>query len=189
MLDTLIATRLLLGLVFVGSGLSKLLNPSRLPRVIRSYSLLPGSAIVPAAFALPIAELGLAGGLLVGWATRLVAAGAACLLLLFAAAIAVNVTRSAAIDCGCFGWEGPTQVGWLLVGRNLVLAFLAAVIAASPPDSIPTLIEESRIHVSEVIALTLCAGLILVVSAVAGIAARVVRAARALAVTLPSADT
>jgi hypothetical protein len=189
LLGTLIAARLLLGLIFLGSAASKVLDPGRLPRVIRSYALLPERAIKPAAVALTIAELGLGVALLGGWRSSLVGACAAGLLLVFAAAIAVNAVRRTTIDCGCGGWEGPIPVGWPMVARNLLLASVAAVVAADPPESLPSLLRQDRVEGSAVIAFALCAGLILVVSAVARSAVGLLRVTRAVIEALPSAKT
>ncbi|MEF9603853.1 methylamine utilization protein MauE, partial [Paracoccus sp. PXZ] len=59
---------------------------------------------------------------------------AAGLLLVFAAALAINVLRGRTqIDCGCFRNGLKQPVSWLLVLRNLVLTGLALAVAAGLP--------------------------------------------------------
>ena len=64
----------------------------------------------------------------------------AILLLLFAAAMAVNLRRGRAdIDCGCALGLLKERISWPLVARNLVLAAAAAVIAVARADGAVTL--------------------------------------------------
>jgi len=187
LLETLVAVRILLGLIFLGGAVPKLLDLGRFHRVIRSYALLPAWAIKPATLALPIVELGLAVALLGGWGSTLAGASATGLLVVFAAVIAVNVVRRTAIDCGCGGWEGPTSVGWSLVARNLILASAAAAVAAHSPESMLTLLNRHVISVSDIVALALCAGLVLIAFTVAHRTMALLGASRTLAEMLESA--
>lgn len=152
-METVVAIRLLLGLVFLLSALPKLRSFGRTSGVIRSYSLLPERAVAPAAFVLPFAELALAVALLSGWQSRVVSVAAAGTLALFSLAIGINVARRNAIDCGCGGLGGPSQVGWALVVRNLMLACAACVVALDPPPSIAVLVDQRRIGVADLVAL------------------------------------
>jgi hypothetical protein len=91
--------------------------------------------LVPERLAGPVAVV-LAGGealaviLLLVPGFRTVGASVAALLLAsYAAAMAINLSRGrTSIDCGC---GGPAQsISWALVGRNVLLAALAAPAAA-----------------------------------------------------------
>lgn len=58
---------------------------------------------------------------------------AALLLLVYAAAIAVNLWRGRRdLDCGCMGPARRQLISWWLVLRNVILAGLALVGAAAP---------------------------------------------------------
>ena len=84
---------------------------------------------------LPGVELLLAAGLLLGFAP-LAPMVAIALLLVFAAAMAINIGRGRRhIDCGC-GHSGlRQQLGWSQVARNLVLATaLLPALAAGRAD-------------------------------------------------------
>lgn len=113
-----VAVALLLGI----AGLDKLRHRALLPGVIANYRLLPPALVAPAAALLPLAELLVAAGLLAGVAP-LAPLAAIALLLVFAAAMAINIGRGRRhIDCGC-GHAGLRQsLGWGQVGRNLALA-------------------------------------------------------------------
>lgn len=118
----LTAALLLAGILAAG-GSSKLAEPLAFAGVVANYRLLPTGLVAPFAFALPVVEVGTALGLLLP-ATRPAAAGlAAGLLLLFAAAMAINLLRGRGdIDCGCHAGPMRQRIGWPLVVRNLALA-------------------------------------------------------------------
>jgi Methylamine utilisation protein MauE len=101
--------------------------------VLANYRLLPRWSIAPVHVLLPLAELAIGVGMI---ARPLFAAPAAALLLLvFAAAMAVNLRRGRSdIDCGCHQSVLRQRLSWTLVWRNAalsVLALLAAVPSAS----------------------------------------------------------
>jgi uncharacterized membrane protein YphA (DoxX/SURF4 family) len=119
------------GIVFVEAGLAKVRHRDVLPGVIANYRLLPDALVAPSAAVLPIVELGLGLGLIGG-----VFSGgrpAAALLVLFAAAMAINIGRGRrAIDCGCGRSQLRQRLSWGLVARNLVLAVLVTIAALRP---------------------------------------------------------
>jgi hypothetical protein len=128
------AASVTVGLVFLVAALGKLRHRGLLPGVIANYRLLPEALVAPAALLLPFVELIVAVGLLLG--NRPAAPLAAIVLLLvFAAAMAINIRRGRRhIDCGC-GHSGLRQdLGWRMVARNLVMALALAVRLATPGD-------------------------------------------------------
>lgn len=133
----LTAALLLAGILAVG-GAAKLAAPARFSGVVRNYRLLPEAWAEPFALVLPAVELLTALGLLVP-ATRPVAATtAAALLLLFAAAMAVNLLRGRHdIDCGCMVGLIRERISWPLVLRSLLLAAAGMALAAGIPDGRP----------------------------------------------------
>lgn len=126
-----LAAGVLVALLFLAAGIDKLRHHDLLPGVIANYRLLPGALVAPAAWLLPPVELAVAAGLLLGppaglglWPV-LAAIG---LLLLFAAAMAINIVRGRRhIDCGCGHAGLRQQLGWGQVLRNIMLA--AALLA------------------------------------------------------------
>lgn len=96
-----------------------------------AYKLLPATLAQPAAYALALGEAMVIVGLIVP-ATRPAAAmlGVA-LLVVYGAAIAINLARgNRRIDCGCGG--AGQGLSWFLVVRNILLVAVAFVAAAQP---------------------------------------------------------
>lgn len=112
------------GLVFLQAALAKLRHRELLAGVIANYRLLPAALVGPAAALLAPTELLVAIGLLAG-GQMLAAVAAIALLVIFAIAMGINITRGRReIDCGCGRSQLRQPLSWLLVSRNLVLAAL-----------------------------------------------------------------
>ncbi|MES2292526.1 MAG: MauE/DoxX family redox-associated membrane protein [Pseudomonadota bacterium] len=120
-----LAGRVCLGLVFALAAIQKIRHWRVLEGVISNYRLLPDALIKPAALLLPPVELLLGGLLLAGVVPAVVAVGGMALLLLFAAAMAVNIRRGRShIDCGCHQSFLRQTLKPALVFRNVGLTFL-----------------------------------------------------------------
>lgn len=122
---------LALGALFVGSAAHKLRDLASFRAAMAGYRLVPAPLLPVAAPALALAEV------VIGAATlatlfapdtgRIGLIAAACMLLGYALAIAINLARgNSAIDCGCFGFgaRGPGLRSGMIV-RNIALAALA----------------------------------------------------------------
>lgn len=124
-----------LALLLLSAAWHKLGSRAQFTAALREYRLLPESLVGPAAVLLPLFELTLALAWLAGVARGFVAASTAGLLLLYAAAVAVNLWRGRVdIDCGCGlggAGRGDGRLTWGLVARNTLLA--AAAGAAAVP--------------------------------------------------------
>jgi uncharacterized membrane protein YphA (DoxX/SURF4 family) len=130
---SLLGIRFFLALVFLTSSLPKLAAPDDFRRALRNYQLLPFRLVRPVATWLPRFELALAVALLVGVATPITASLTATALLVFSAAVAVNLARGRRIECGCFSSGSPRKITWLLVARDIALGLAAIAVAAWPP--------------------------------------------------------
>lgn len=119
-----------LALVMFAAAWHKFSEPDTFSGALAAYQLLPQQAITVVARALPVLEALIGAGILLP-ATRAPALIAlTALVLLYAAAMGVNLVRGRRdIDCGCGGESHP--LSWGLVLRNLVLA-AAALIASRP---------------------------------------------------------
>ena len=91
-----------LGLFFVVAALPKLADPPSFAHMIYNYRLAPGPLVNLPALVLPWLELTCGVALILGIWSRSAAAVVGVLLLVFVAAISVNLLRGHAIDCGCF---------------------------------------------------------------------------------------
>jgi uncharacterized membrane protein YphA (DoxX/SURF4 family) len=136
-----LACRVVLGVLFVYSGLIKIADPPGFAQMIWNYRILPAALVSPAALVLPWLEV-VAGALLVAGLWRRSAALILGLLLaVFAAGIALNLYRGNPIDCGCFSTAAAASKtpAELLAGmrldilRDLGMLALAAFIFLQPP--------------------------------------------------------
>ena len=129
MLDPAVGVLLLacLALLFASASLHKLRDLPAFTEVLRAYRVLPAGAVRLAPL-VPLAELLVAAGLSAS-ATRLGAGlGGAALLLIYAAAIAVNLRRGRRdLACGCGGPDDARPIAPWMVARNLMLALLLAI--------------------------------------------------------------
>lgn len=116
------------GLVFVLAAVGKLRHAAVFPAVVANYRLLPAAAVAPAAMVLPWLEL-VTGLALIAGERRVAPALAAALLLVFAAAMAINLRRGRShIDCGCGTATLRQPLRRALVVRNVVLAVAVATV-------------------------------------------------------------
>lgn len=114
------AARLVLGGVFLVAGGLKVIDPQSSVAAVRAYRLLPTSVATLVGWGQPFAEIALGLLLLAGVATRIVAATAAVLLIVFIAAVVSAAVRGLSIDCGCFGGGGDVAPGQTTYGLEIV---------------------------------------------------------------------
>ena len=128
-----------LGAVFVVAALPKLMDPPGFAEAIWNYRLAPAWLIHPAALVLPWLELVCGLALCLGVWARAAGAWLGTLLLVFTAALAINLARHHPVDCGCFRTHQPGPVSaeervadmrWAIL-RDLGLLALAAQILAA----------------------------------------------------------
>lgn len=120
--DILVLTsRGVLGLLFLTSSLGKLRDVRGFAAGLRAYRILPASIVPVVALLLPLLELGLALALLLGLALPFAGLLSAGLLLVFSAAVVVNLRRGRPIACTCHGLAGSQHISWGLVARNCLL--------------------------------------------------------------------
>jgi len=97
-----VRVQIALGVFFVAAALPKLVDPPSFAHMIYNYRLVPGAFVNLMALVMPWLEL-LAGlALILGIWTRTSAGLVGALLLVFVAAISLNLARGNAIECGCF---------------------------------------------------------------------------------------
>jgi putative oxidoreductase len=112
-----LASRIVLGGVFVVAGATKIPNPGALASAIRSYELpLPELFVSLSAHALPYFEVLLGAYLLAGLFTKISAWVTSGLTALFLLALVQGALRGLEVDCGCFGPSADAE------GSNLLLA-------------------------------------------------------------------
>jgi peroxiredoxin len=147
---TLLVARVLLAAVFFLAAATKLVDRANARRAAVDFGV-PTAVARPFALILPLAELAVAGALLPGASARWGALGALALLLVFVAAIALNLARGRKPDCRCFGQLSSSPVGWTTLVRNGVLAGVAAFIVSQGQDQAdPSAVDLSGLSTVEV---------------------------------------
>ena len=123
-------SRSLLAVVLLTSSLPKLRATSSFAGTVQAYHLLPSRWVRPFALSLPWLELALGLLLLLGWHTRIAALTSAALLLVFLAAMGINLARGRKdLDCGCAGKKHAQKIGWQTMARNSLLGLLCLPLA------------------------------------------------------------
>lgn len=120
--------RIALGLVFVFSGTTKILDLESFSRVIEAFGIIPWEFKTLAALVISSLEI-LAGAGLV-FDIRASLSTVFIMLLIFMAVLGYGIAMGYDIDCGCFGENDPVGDAfhglYSALGRDLI--FLAAVI-------------------------------------------------------------
>lgn len=97
--------RILLCVVFLWSGISKLMAPQNFSVIIESYGLIPDLWILPTAISLATLEVAAGLGLMLDIHGSLAVITA--LLGVFTVILSYGIWMGLDIDCGCFGPENP----------------------------------------------------------------------------------
>jgi uncharacterized membrane protein YphA (DoxX/SURF4 family) len=133
-----VRAQIALGAVFVIAALPKIADPPGFAEAIWNYHLAPAWLVHPAALVLPWLELLCGAALCLGLWTRAAAAWAGTLLLVFIAALSINLARNHPVDCGCFqtrasvrpAQERVADMRWVIL-RDLGLLALAVQVCAA----------------------------------------------------------
>lgn len=118
--------RVFLGLIFLLSGFSKLIDLNSFVQTIESFQITPISVSISLAILLACLESGSGLMMLIGFQTKVSSGIAVILLIIFLAAIIPVLTTGQEIDCGCFGSLSHDRVGSGLLIRDVILLGLAA---------------------------------------------------------------
>ncbi len=122
-------SRIVLGLLFVVTGVLKLPDIKGFYAVLLSYNMFPKWFARLGSYGLPFTELVVGAWLLAGYYAFY--AASATLLLLFASnvvVLAALLKRKKIDNCGCYGIALKVPVTWKKFAENLVWMVLAAMI-------------------------------------------------------------
>lgn len=128
--------RIIIGAIFLISGLAKISDPARFILTLREFRLFPEVIVPFTAIWLPWFELLLGLCVLVGLLHRTSALILACLNAGFLAAIVSVIVRGIVVDCGCFGMLAdmlglPDMADMKAVIRNIFFIGLCLLISFS----------------------------------------------------------
>lgn len=117
--------RAVVGGVFIWAALAKISDISGFAMEIHNYRMLPVAFENMAAMTMVWIELIAGLAVVLNLAPRSGNWILIGLLILFMVAIGQAIARGLDIDCGCFGTSDATRVGWIAMGRDIVLLALA----------------------------------------------------------------
>ena len=126
--NTALAARMILGCIFIYASLDKIKHPDLFAEAVYNYQLLPDLAVNVVALWVPWLELVSGGLLFLGLWTRgsvLVLSG---LMLIFLAALGINLARGLDIYCGCFSTNSGDPITILTLFRDALFLLLAVYV-------------------------------------------------------------
>lgn len=123
--NTALAARIVLGCVFIYASLDKIMHPGLFAEAVYNYQLSPEEAVNLVAIWLPWLEF-LSGTLMVLglWirGSTLILSG---LMVVFMAALGINLARGLDIHCGCFTTQGSDPMTILTLFRDSCFLLIA----------------------------------------------------------------
>ena len=128
---------------FVVAGVAKVADPPGFAHEIHNYGIVPGLAVNVMAMVLPWLEIVTGVALFLGIATRTATRILAILLVVFIAALSINLARGKPVDCGCFGTSAVAKTPQqrlfdmkLAIARDVGLLVLAGQILAAAREDL-----------------------------------------------------
>jgi len=125
--------RILIGVVFIYTGLIHIADPAGFAQAVAAYRILPPWSVNAFALMLPWVELlaGLAVAMGIGREGGALAVSA--MLVAFLIALALSLYRGFDISCGCFSTSPEAQrISWIYLVRDIALLLVAVFIFLSP---------------------------------------------------------
>ena len=124
-----IVTRYFLGLLFLATGIGKLLDNRGFAQVIETYQLgIPDGVLLPIALGVSLLELMIGLHILRGRALRLNVLATLWFHIGYATLAVITLHRDIPIaNCGCFGVFLARPLAWSTVIEDWVLAAVSAV--------------------------------------------------------------
>lgn len=122
-----------LGAIFVVAALPKIADPPSFAHMIYNYRILPGALIHITTIVMPWLELLCGLSLILGVWTKAARNVVASMLVVFMIAIAINLLRDNAIDCGCFDTSAANRTHderirdmWIVLIRDAGMLLMVA---------------------------------------------------------------
>lgn len=132
----LLLLRLVVGGVFISSGVVKILDPLAFAQQVRNYRIIGQDLSFLVALYLPWLEI-LAGAFLVAGVLKKASAALISLMLGgFIVLVAVTMVRGIDVDCGCFG-ALSRQADWRLLLEDAGLLAMSLSVLISKKKSAP----------------------------------------------------
>jgi len=110
--------RIILGLVLIFSGITKIIDPSKAVNLMLDFKVIPEALILIIVSILPVLEILIGVLLVAGMYPKLASIFA---LVLFSGFFLISIYGTLiglSSDCGCFGSVIKSRIGWGMVVRN-----------------------------------------------------------------------
>ena len=120
-------SQIAIGILLAWAGLAKIGDLRGFADQLHNFRMMPIPVENLIAMTLPWIELVAALALIFRVRARAGAMMAVLLLATFTIAILAAMVRGLDIECGCFGTNDATRVGWVKIGQNLLMLALAWV--------------------------------------------------------------
>ena len=131
-----VRVQIALGAIFVVAALPKIADPPSFAHMIYNYRILPGGLINLSALVMPWVELIAGLALILGVWVKPARWIVTLLLVTFMIAIAINLGRDNAIDCGCFDTSAANKTHderlrdmWIVLIRDAGMLLMVAQLA------------------------------------------------------------
>ena len=116
--------RILLGIVLLFSGITKIIDSSKAVDLMLDFKVIPEALILIIVSILPVLEILIGVLLILGMYPKFASISALVLFSGFFLIIIYGTIIGLNSDCGCFGSVIKSRVGWGMVVRNLVFVVL-----------------------------------------------------------------
>jgi putative oxidoreductase len=121
--------RLVLGVTFVYASVDKIAHPDQFAKIVYNYKILPDFLINIFAVTLPWVELVAGLFLILGVFTEGASLLISFLLVIFLAAISVNVLKGIDLNCGCFSTDpAGKKEGISLLYKDFLFLFMGLMV-------------------------------------------------------------
>lgn len=121
-------SKIILGIVFLLSGIGKLLDLSMAVISVDRFKLLPASLSPAATYLLVFVEITLGLILIIKKQPKFFAAATLALLTVFSIGVSFSILRGQSFDCGCFGSLIRSPIGIGLLIRNFILSLFSLIV-------------------------------------------------------------
>ena len=122
--------RVMIGILFIYSGVIKVSYPGEFAFAVQNYQLIPDAWTNLVAIVLPWMEIYSGLFLLIGIYPRASALVISLLMLVFILALILAIIRGLDINCGCYGKETP--VDWQKIGEDILILLLSTHLIIYP---------------------------------------------------------
>ncbi|PIP78355.1 MAG: hypothetical protein COW85_04285 [Ignavibacteria bacterium CG22_combo_CG10-13_8_21_14_all_37_15] len=123
------ALQIILGIVFVFSGITKLIDINAFAEALVNFKLLNDNFITIVKYAIPIIEIILGIGIIFNFNSSFPSFISSLLLSFFTSLIIVKLFEGEEISCGCFGALSSDKLDLLSVFRNVALILIAVIVS------------------------------------------------------------